>query len=220
MRRGLVALSTVLLLGGLAGCGSSTSSGDGPVVSGVSTSDDHGYNGAFLPSPYQVGDATLTDDTGKPFSLTKDTAGRLNLVFFGYTKCPDVCQIVMGTIASAYARLDDAQKKQVQVLFVTTDPGRDTEQVLRDYLARLDPTFMGIRGSIDQIDAAGKPLHVFVKKGTPLPDGGYEVSHTTSVYAVAGNGQVPVVWNATTSPSEMSADIVKLLDSGKAEASS
>ena len=96
------ALLVVWLLA--AGCGSQGNSGNG-VVSDVSSSDNDGYAGALLETPYRVPDVTLDDTAGKPFSLTRGTKGRLNVVFFGYTKCPDICQVVMGTIASAYATI-------------------------------------------------------------------------------------------------------------------
>jgi protein SCO1/2 len=198
----------VLLLA--AGCGSARSDGNG-VVSGVTTSDHDGYAGALLPKPYAVPAVTLRDTSARPFSMTRDTAGKLSVVFFGYTSCPDICQVVMGTIASAYARLAPAERSRVQVLFVTTDPARDTGPVLRTYLDRLNPGFVGLTGSIAAIDSVGKPLGVFIKKGQKLPSGGYEVTHTTSVIAIGGHRTAPLVWSATISPSELAADIHKLL---------
>jgi protein SCO1/2 len=192
-----------------AGCGSQE--GGNGVVSDVSSSDHDGYAGALLTKPYDVPEVTLDDTRDKPFSLTRDTRGRLNVVFFGYTRCPDICQVVMGTIASAYAKLDAADQKRVQVLFVTTDPARDTGPVLRTYLDRLDPSFQGLTGDLATIDRLGKPLGVFIKKGQKLPSGGYEVSHTTSVIAIGGHDTAPLVWSATVSPSELAADIHALL---------
>ena len=203
------ALLVVWLLA--AGCGSQGDGGGNGVVSDVSSSDNDGYAGALLETPYRVPDVTLDDTAGQPFSLTRDTEGRLNVVFFGYTKCPDVCQVVMGTIASAYAKLDKAEQQQVQVLFVTTDPARDDSHVLRTYLDRLNPAFEGLTGPISTIDRLGKPLGVFIKKGQRLPSGGYEVSHTTSVIAVGGHDTAPLVWSATVSPSELATDIHALL---------
>jgi protein SCO1/2 len=195
---------------GLAACGSSGQDGNG-IVSGVTTSDHDGYAGALLPTPYDVPDVTLRGTSDRPFSMTRDTAGKLSVVFFGYTKCPDVCQVVMGTIASAYARLDASERSRVQVLFVTTDPARDTTKVLRTYLDRLNPTFVGLTGPLSRIDAVGKPLGIFIKKGQKLPSGGYEVTHTTSIVAVGAHHTAPLVWSATISPSELASDIHQLL---------
>ncbi len=204
-------LAAALLVVGLLAAGCGSQGGGNGVVSDVSSSDHDGFAGALLTKPYDVPDVTLDDTAGKPFSLTRDTRGRLNVVFFGYTQCPDICQVVMGTIASAYAKLGPADQEQVQVLFVTTDPGRDTGPVLRKYLDRLDPSFKGLTGGIGTIDRLGKPLGVFIKKGPKLPSGGYEVSHTTSVIAIGGHDTAPLVWSATVSPSELATDIRALL---------
>jgi protein SCO1/2 len=205
-RAGLAAVVAVLLLA-LAGCGSS-SEGEGPAVSGVTVSDDDGYRGILLDKPYPVPDVSLTDTAGKPFAVA-DQAKR-TLVFFGYTNCPDICQVVMSTIASAVVRLPESERDDIQVAFVTTDPGRDTRSVLRTYLDRFDPAFVGVTGSIDKIDALGKGMGIEVKKGQKLPDGGYEVTHTTNVTDVAG-GKGDLVWTASTSPSDMAADLHKIL---------
>jgi protein SCO1/2 len=209
--RRILRVAGVLLVLALAGACGSTGTGGNGVVSGVTTSDHDGYAGALLPTPYAVPAVTLRDTSDRPFSMTRDTAGKLSVVFFGYTKCPDTCQIVMGTIASAYARLAPSEKSRVQVLFVTTDPARDTGKVLRTYLDRLNPAFVGLTGSLATIDTVGKPLGIFIKKGQKLPSGGYEVTHTTSIIAVGAHRTAPLVWSATISPSELASDIHTLL---------
>jgi protein SCO1/2 len=201
-------LLALVLTFALVGCGAGSGGGGGAAVSGISTSDHDGYNGVHLDQPYVVPHLALTDTDDQPFDLA--TQGKRTLVFFGYTQCPDICQVVMSTIASAMARLSDSEKAQVQVVFVTTDPARDTEKVLRTYLDRFNPAFVGVTGSIDRIDALGKPMGVFIKKGQKLPSGGYEVDHTANVIAVLG-GKGDLVWTAGTSQSDMAADLKKLL---------
>jgi hypothetical protein len=120
-RRALAVLFAIFALV-LTGCGSGSQE---PPVSGVSGGDNDGYHGTHLEDPYVVPDITLTDADGKPYSLAKDSAP-LKVVFFGYTNCPDICQAVMSTIASAVSRLDADQRDKVEVVFVTTDPARDT----------------------------------------------------------------------------------------------
>jgi len=198
-------LLALLLTFALVGCGSS---GGGAAVSGVSTSDHDGYNGILLDQPYAVPHMDLTDTDGKPFDLAAQD--KRTLVFFGYTNCPDICQVVMSTIASSLTRLSDAEKAKLQVVFVTTDPARDTEKVLRTYLDRFNPEFIGVTGSINSIDALGKPMGVYIKKGQKLPSGGYEVDHTANVIAVDG-GKGDLVWTAGTSQSDMAADLEKIL---------
>ena len=123
----------------------------------------------MLDQPYVVPATPLTDTDGASYSLADDTDKRLTLVFFGYTHCPDVCTVVLSTLASAMTRLDDADREQVDVVFVTTDPQRDTEKVLRNYLDRFDPAFIGLTGPLDSIIAVGKDLAVAVEQGAPAP---------------------------------------------------
>jgi protein SCO1/2 len=203
----LAAVLAVVVLA-LSGCGASR---DPDPVAGLTGSDDHGFHGAYLDTPYVVPDLSLTDTSGKPYSLAAAPAP-LKVVFFGYTKCPDVCQVVMSTIASAVTRLDAAQRDRVQVVFVTTDPARDTGAVLRAYLDRLDPAFVGLTGDLRRIIDLAEPLKVFIEQGAKLPSGGYDVTHTTEVFGVSGN-QARVAWGQDTSPSAMAADIIKLLQS-------
>ena len=193
----------------VAGCGS-TSDG-GLAVSDVQTGDNHGYHGTWFADPYVVPDLSLPDTSGRDFSIAASTAP-LKVVFFGYSNCPDICQIVMSTIAGAVTRLDPDQQKQVQVVFVTTDPARDTGPVLREYLSRFNPDFVGVTGQLSRIIELGRPLGVSIDKGQKLPSGGYEVDHSTHVYGVVGD-QARVAWGQGTSPAQMAADIIRLLKS-------
>jgi protein SCO1/2 len=167
-----------------------------------------------LDQPYPVDGTALVDTDGQPFSLVKDTDARLTLVFFGYTHCPDICGIVMSSLASALTRLDAADRKQVQVVFVTTDPRRDDERTLRDYLDGYNPEFVGLTGPLKDILAVGDSVHIAIEKGDKLPSGGYEVVHGTSVIAIDRSNEVPVVWTQGTSAAQYAADIHTLL--GKA----
>jgi protein SCO1/2 len=204
----LAATAAVLTLGLVAGCGGTGDSG--AVVSDLSRPDNHGFNGDYLPEPYVVPDAPLTDDTGEPFTLATDDRD-VDVVFFGYVNCPDICQVVMGSLTSAYLRLPAADRDRVRVVFVTTDPARDTPSALHTYLARFDPHFVGLTGTLDQIDRLGQPMHVFIRKGEKLPSGGYEVDHSTAVYAVT-RGKVPLVWTNGTSPTAVAKDLARLLE--------
>lgn len=172
---------------------------------------DQGFTGAVLDQPYHVDGTTLTDTEGRPFSLARDTDARLTLVFFGYTHCPDICGIVMSSLASAVTRLDDADRAQVEVVFVTTDPSRDDERTLRNYLDGYNPEFVGLTGSLADIEDVGRSFHVAIEKGQKLPSGGYEVTHGTSVYSIDGDDEVPVVWTQGTSAAQFAADIHSLL---------
>ena len=202
MVRALVGLLVPLVL---AGCGSS---GSAAPVRGFKTSDEDGYHGVLLDEKYAVPGVALTDTDGKPFDLAAQD--KRTLVFFGYTNCPDICQVVMSTIVSAMARLPPEEKRQVQVSFVTTDPARDSPAKLRTYLNRFDPAYVGLTGPIKRIDQLAKPMDVFIKKGEKLPSGGYAVDHSTVVVAV-DQGAGDLVWTGATSPADMAEDLEKIL---------
>jgi len=179
--------------------------------------DDDGYHGALLTEPYAVPDLALTGTDGAAYSLATDAKATVTLVFFGYTKCPDVCQIVMATIASSVHRLDAEQRAQVDVVFVTTDPARDDEATLRAYLDKFDPGFLGLTGDLSTIERLAERLGVYIARGQELPDGGYEVDHSTPVVGVGPDGSAPIVWTQGTSSAELAEDIVKILDEGTPE---
>jgi protein SCO1/2 len=196
VRRAVLALLALVLL---AGCGN----------------DDPGeFHGAVLEQPYTVPTTPLTDTDGDDYSLATSTDKRLTLVFFGYINCPDICGVVMSTLASAMTRLDAADRKQVDVVFVTTDPARDTEQAIRAYLDRFDPSFIGLTGDLRTISAIGRPLAVAVEKGQKLPSGGYEVVHGTHVTGIDSDDEAPVIWTQGTSAAQYADDIHQLLAKG------
>ena len=210
LRRGVLAslVATAALV--LSGCGATDAAPD-VAATGLVTGDNHGYRGAYLDVPYVVPDVTLTDTGGAPYSLATDPAP-LKLVFFGYTNCPDVCQVVMSTLASAVSRLDAAERAEVEVVFVTTDPARDDARTIRTYLDRFDPSFEGLTGPLKDVVDAGRAFHLAIEKGEKLPTGGYEVTHSTPVLGiVSAEGDEPasvrVVWTEGTSAAKMAADV-------------
>jgi protein SCO1 len=196
----------------LAGCGGQQAS-PGPVAN-VQVQDGDGMHGAVLSDTYDVPPVTLTATDGAAYRLDKDPQDPLTLVFFGYTHCPDICQVVMADIASALTRLDDAAREQVSMVFVTTDPARDDLATLREYLDRFDPGFEGLTGPLDKVIALGKPLGVHVSHGDKLPSGGYAVNHGTHILGVRPDGTVPILWTEGTAPEKIADDISTILREG------
>ena len=167
-------------------------------------------HGTRLDPPFTVSGTELVDTEGEPYSLVADTDKPLTLVFFGYTNCPDICGLVMSNLASAMKRLDEADREQVEVVFVTTDPARDTAPVLRDYLDRFDPSFTGVTGDIEEIVEVGRSIAVGL--GAELPSGGYEVdAHSTQVTAIDAEDDAPVYWSQETSSAQFADDVHTLL---------
>jgi len=183
----------------------------GVALTGCSKSSADTFSGAVLHAPYHVPATELTDTDGQPYSLAADTTKRLTLLFFGYTHCPDECPTTMATLASALLQLDDGDRDNIEVVFVTTDPARDTGPVVREWLDHFDPTFVGVTGSLGAITKAAVQVGVPVEKGRRLPSGGYDVPHGTQVLAVDGKNTVPVVWSLGTTATEFAHDIHQLL---------
>jgi protein SCO1/2 len=181
------------------------------MLAACAKSDADTFSGAVLPRPYRVPATELHDTDGRTFSLASSTDKRLTLLFFGYTHCPDECPTTMATIASAMLQLDDDDRDNVDVVFVTTDPARDTGPALRRWLDHFSPSFVGVTGPLGTIARVGTQVGVPVEKGRRLPSGGYDVTHGTQVLAVDGKDTVPVVWTLGTTAPELAHDIHQLL---------
>lgn len=136
----------------------------------------------------------------------------MNLIFFGFTNCPDVCPVILGSLAAGLTKLTDEDRDQVDVYFVTSDPERDTNAALERYLKRFDPTFVGLRGDLADISEVGESLGIYVDKGERLPSGGYDPnSHGTYVVAMQRDGSAPAFWGMDTTPSQFAGDIETML---------
>lgn len=170
--------------------------------------------GTRLDPPFTVSSTPLVDTAGDPFSLTGDTDKPLTLVFFGYTNCPDICGQVMATLAGTLSRLDEAQKDDLDVVFVTTDPARDDEATVKKYVDSFDPSIIGLTGSLPDIVEVGRSMAIGVDKGEKLPSGGYDVTHGTQVMAVDADDQAPVFWDYDVSQAQLAHDVTVLLDEG------
>ena len=135
-------------------------------------------------------------------------------VFFGYTNCPDICGQVMATLAGTLARLDDEQKERLDVVFVTTDPARDTGEVVEDYVSAFDDSIVGVTGQLDDIITVARSMAVAVDQGEKLPSGGYEVTHGTRVLAIDADDESTMMWDQDVSQAELAGDVTLLLDEG------
>ncbi|MFY9915768.1 MAG: SCO family protein [Nocardioidaceae bacterium] len=197
----------------LSACG-----GDPQVSSG--TSDNPGglltsgggsstYRGAEPAKPYRMPDVTLTATNDQDFNLITDTAYPVTLVFFGYTHCPDVCPLVMNDLAQTVLQLPDSVRSQTQVVYITTDPQRDTPTVLRDYLDHYNADFVGLTGSMATILKVADDLGVAIQGRQRLPSGGYDVGHGAQIIGFHGDA-APVIWTEGTPVSDIVHDIETL----------
>ncbi|KQQ47271.1 photosynthetic protein synthase I [Duganella sp. Leaf126] len=133
-------------------------------------------------------DFALTDHTGKPRTLA-DFRGKVVVMFFGYTQCPDVCPTTMAEMAGVMKALGP-KADQVQVLFVTVDPERDTQPLLAQYVPTFDPRFIGLYGTPEQTAKVAKEFKIFYAKVPGVDAANYTVDHTAASYIFDKNGKV------------------------------
>ena len=133
-------------------------------------------------------DFALTDHNGKPRTLA-DFKGKVVVVFFGYTQCPDVCPTTMAEMAGVMKELGP-QADQVQVLFVTVDPERDTQALLAQYVPAFDKRFLGLYGDAAATAKVAKEFKVFYAKVPGKEPGSYSMDHTAGSYVFDKNGKV------------------------------
>lgn len=131
---------------------------------------------------------SLTDFNGKPRTLA-DYKGKVVVVFFGYTQCPDVCPTTMAEMASVMQKLGP-QADQVQVLFITLDPERDTPQLLASYVPAFDKRFMGLYGTLEQTAKTAKDFKVFYSKVPGSSPGSYTIDHMAGSYVFDRDGRL------------------------------
>jgi protein SCO1/2 len=129
----------------------------------------------------------LTDHDGQPRTLA-DFRGKVVTVFFGFTHCPDVCPTTLAEMAQVVKELG-RDGDRVQVLFVTVDPERDTQQVLKSYVPSFNPTFLGLYGDAEATARAAKEFKVYFQK-QPAKDGRYSVDHTAGTYILDREGRL------------------------------
>lgn len=177
-------------------------------------SDDVGgspLRGSIIESGGERPRFTLSDTEGKPYSFQDETEELLSFIFFGYTNCPDVCPIHMATLASVIGRLDPADRGRVRVVFISTDPVRDTPEVLRAWLDSFDPGFVGLRGTVDEVNAVAESL-LFPPAAVPVNAGeSYTVGHAASILAVTPDGGTRVKYGFGTRQEDWAADLPLLL---------
>ena len=154
----------------------------------------------------------LPDADGKPRTLA-DWKGKVNVVFFGYTQCPDVCPTTMAELAQIKRALG-ADGERVQGVFVSIDPERDTPTVLKAYLANFDPAFVALRGSADQTKAAAREFKVFFAKVPGKTEGSYTMDHTAGSYVFDPQGRLRLFVRYGTPADALASDIRQLLKGG------
>lgn len=145
------------------------------------------YRGSVLDEPVTVSDFTLTDQDGRPFRLS-DQRGKVVLLFFGYTSCPDVCPTTLGTWRKVHQALGQ-DAGQVRFVFVTVDPERDTVERLGLHVNAFNPDFVGLTGTPEELEAVYDLFGVVHEKDTSSGSAlGYLVNHTATTFVIDPDG--------------------------------
>jgi len=182
----------VVLLAALTGCGA-----QGPQFKNVDiTGADYGK------------DFSLVDHTGKTRTLD-DFRGKAVVVFFGYTHCPDVCPTTLAELKMVKDRLG-ADGERLQVLFVTVDPERDTQEALARYVPAFDPTFIGLRGDAAATAKVAKDFKVFYQKVPGSTPDNYSIDHTAGSYVFDPEGRLRL-FARQGNPANLASDLRTLL---------
>ena len=198
LRRGAAVLAAWVAIAGLAGC-DKLSPAKSP------------FQGVDVTGSDIARDLRLKDASGKPRSLA-DFRGKVVVVTFGYTHCPDVCPMTLSNLASARKKVGE-EGKDVQVLFVTVDPQRDTPQILSEYVPAFDPTFMGLTGTPDEVTAATKEFRVYASARPAKPGEEYTVDHSAQMFAFDRSGKLRLVFPPDMQAQAIASDLRILLNS-------
>ena len=209
--RAAVAVVALVVLGGTAACGGGSSSGKAAVRTASSTTLHGAIPDSHAPKP----SFQLLDTSGHPFDFAADTQGRVTLLYFGYTHCPDECPTAMADVATALRHTNPAAARQVDVVFVTTDPWRDNQKVLRKWLDRFSSSFIGLTGTPAQIAGAevkmGMPISRRVPEKKKTSVGRYSVDHFAAVMAFGRDNRLATLYPSGVTPGDIATDMSVLV---------
>ena len=170
------------------------------------------YRGGLVTPPLPKPKFTLTDTSGAPFDFQRETDGYVTLLFFGYARCPDECPLHMANVAQSLKKLPAAVGDRVKLVFVTTDPARDTPKVLRAWLNQFDKRFIGLTGSQAAIDAVQAATGVPVAAKMARAGDDYAVGHANLVLAYTKDNLAHVIYPGGVTQQDWAHDLPQLVN--------
>ncbi|MET9807249.1 SCO family protein [Streptomyces halstedii] len=195
----------------LSACGDSGSSADSPVAD--VSADTRTKAATVLDQPFTKPDLVLTDTHGKTYDLREKTKGKPTLIYFGYTNCPDVCPLTMSNIALAKRALPAADQDKLQVVFVTTDPERDTPASLGSWLKAQDPDFTGLTGDFPTIQAGARQIGIGIDAPKKKKDGTVVSMHGSQVIAFSPKtDEGYVLYSEDTTADDYTKDLPEIIE--------
>jgi protein SCO1/2 len=173
-----------------------------------SAGPDATYRGGLVTPPLPKPRFTLTDTSGATFDFRLKTEGYITLLFFGYTSCPDVCPLHMANVAVALKKLSP---DRVKLVFVTTDPARDSAKALRSWLDHFDKRFVGLTGTEAAIEAAQLAAGLPPARKTALATGAYGFGHSSFVVANTKDNLAHLIYPDGMSQQDWAHDLPQLV---------
>ena len=140
------------------------------------------------------GSYTLIDENGQKTDSIEAFGGKLQLIFFGFTFCPDICPLGLQNMTLAYNKLPADIADDVQMVFISVDPERDTPEVLKQYTDLFHPNIVGLTGSVEQIEAVKKTFKVFAEKTTTEEASDYLINHSSFGYLMDADGKTYAIF--------------------------
>jgi protein SCO1 len=168
------------------------------------------FKGIDITGAEYARDFDLPDADGRRRRVA-DFKGKVTVVFFGYTQCPDVCPTTMIELAEVKKALG-ADGERVQGVFVTIDPERDTPELLKAYVGNFDPGFVALRGSVDETLAVAKQFKIYFAKVPGKTPGSYTMDHTAGSFVFDAQGRVRLFTRYGTGAEALKSDLRLLLD--------
>jgi len=159
------------------------------------------------------GEFELTSQFNQPYSSV-EAHGKVVMLFFGFTHCPDVCPNTLGTVQTVLGQLGK-QAKDVQPIFITVDPQRDKPEALKEYLQYFDNDYIGLTGTSEEIDKVVKQYQGFYSYKGNIESGQYSVDHTSNLYIINTTGEVTNIMPYGLPPKAITDAIEKILDETK-----
>ena len=170
------------------------------------------YRGGLVTPPLPKPRFTLTDTSGAPFDFWRKTRGYVTLLFFGYSHCPDQCPLHMANIAMGLKNIPTGFVDQVKVVFVTTDPARDSPKVLRAWLDRFDERFVGLTGSEAAVEVAQRAAGVPPARKTVPAVEDYAVGHASFVLAYTKDNLAHLIYPGGVTQRDWAHDLPHLVN--------
>lgn len=169
----------------------------------------YAYNGVLIDPPARAEDFELVDQHSQPYRLS-DQRGKVVLIFFGYTNCPDVCPLTLNELSNVKKQLGE-QASQVEFVMVTVDPERDSTAQLKNLVGRIDPDFKGLTGDLAALEKVWKSYGVFRQRQEVEGSLGYLMDHSARLYLIDKNGDWRLNYPFGMQASQIVEDLVHLL---------